>query len=163
MAFLEQHIGLIAQAGRVQRGKRQRRRLEVVREPGSQWNSLGLFKTFAVSVGGCRLTSVSARQIYYIAADIFPANKWRHGVNAGLAAAQRNCAPASSVICHTISQCSLGIRHWVVVLNANIPSAFPLLDTLKVLHIWYTTITTLGWYVLEFNYSSLRYWALKLD
>src|ERR1700719_4220027 len=46
-------------------------------------------------------------------------------------------------------------RHGAVVLIAKIPSAFPLLDTLKVLHIWYTTITTHGWYVFEFNYSGL--------
>jgi hypothetical protein len=43
----------------------------------------------------------------------------------------------------------------VVVLIAKIPSAVPLLDTLKVVHIWYTTITTHGWRVLEFNYSGL--------
>jgi len=46
-------------------------------------------------------------------------------------------------------------RHGVVVLIAKIPSAVPLLDTLKVVHIWYTTITMHGWYPLEFNYSGL--------
>jgi hypothetical protein len=46
-------------------------------------------------------------------------------------------------------------RHGVVVLIAKIPSAVPLLDTLKVVHIWYTTITTHGWYLFEFNYSGL--------
>jgi hypothetical protein len=58
---------------------------------------------------------------------------------------------------------SRALRHGMVVLIAKIPSAFPLLDTLKVLHIWYTTITTLGWYVLEFNYSGFVIGALKLD
>jgi len=47
------------------------------------------------------------------------------------------------------------VRHGVVVLIAKIPSAVPLLDTLKVLHIWYTTITMHGWYLLEFNYLGL--------
>jgi hypothetical protein len=46
-------------------------------------------------------------------------------------------------------------RHGVVVLIAKIPSAFPLLDTPKVLHIWYTTTTRHGWFMFEFNYSGL--------
>jgi hypothetical protein len=54
-------------------------------------------------------------------------------------------------------------RHGVVVLIAKIPSAVPLLDTLKVLHIWYTTITTPGWYLLEFNYSGLVIGAMKTE
>jgi hypothetical protein len=50
---------------------------------------------------------------------------------------------------------SRALRHGMVVLIAKIPSAFPLLDTLKVLHIWYTRITTHGWYVSEFNHSGV--------
>jgi hypothetical protein len=41
-------------------------------------------------------------------------------------------------------------------------AAVPLLDTLKDLHIWYTTITTSGgWWVLELNNSSVVIGYLK--
>ena len=53
--------------------------------------------------------------------------------------------------------------HGVVVLIAKNPSAVPLLDTLKVLHIWYTTITMHGWYLLEFNYLGLVIGVLKSE
>ena len=35
------------------------------------------------------------------------------------------------------------------------PSVVPLLDTPKLVHIWYTTVTLVGWISLEFNRSSL--------
>ena len=39
-------------------------------------------------------------------------------------------------------------------------AAVPLLDTSKLVHIWYTTKATHGWFVLEFNDSSV---AINLE
>ena len=38
-----------------------------------------------------------------------------------------------------------------------------LLDTSKLVHIWYTTITASGWSVLEFNDSSVAIGICKVD
>src|ERR1700690_17489 len=70
-------------------------------------------------------------------------------------AAQRNCAALKQGQMPRSPNEGRASDRGVVVSIAKIPSAFPLLDTLKVVHIWYTTITTHGWRVLEFNYSGL--------
>jgi len=117
---------------------------------------------FAAVLVADRSMQKSQPQIYYIAADIFPSNKCGDGTRR-TPAAQWNCL-VPTLSNEAISQRSSGpCRHGAVILIASIPSGVPLLDTPKDVHIWYTRITTHGWFVFEFNYSGLVIRQMETD
>ena len=116
---------------------------------------------FRRSISGS--TQEQCPQIYYSAAAGFPDNKCKaepapparlqsanrkpdHRPNA---AAPQPCNPPGG----------RALRHKVEDFQA----ALRVLDTSKLVHIWYTTITTCGWSVLEFNDSSVVIGICKVD
>ena len=99
-------------------------------------------------------------QIYYIAAELFPENKCEAGfppplLHSAIQAVGQRVKGATAQLAESHGNGAL--QHKVRCFQA----AVPLLDTSKLVHIWYTTKTTRGWSLLEFNDSSVVIWNMQ--